>query len=116
MSELQEIHDKITAFETRMTTVEEDSRKTLSIVTEIKMGLCGSDKLNVEGVVQKVSRHEKCLENLSRADVISKTKKHERYIEADKKQKWMFAGGVSVLLILWGLFEAYIKNKLFKGG
>jgi len=90
MSELQEIKKRLLA-------VEEDSKQTLVIVTEIKMGVCGSKQLKIEGLVQKVARHEK-------------------YIEGDKKQKWMVVGGVTVLMALWALFIAFLKDKFLKSG
>ena len=55
--------------------------KVLIIVTELKMGLLGSEKLDFEGVIQKVKRHEK-------------------YIQRDKRLKYMIYGGIMVISFL----------------
>lgn len=55
-------------------------------VTEIKLVLVGSEQLKTEGIIQKVNEHDK-------------------YIEKDKKQKWMIAGALAVLTFLAKIFK-----------
>lgn len=80
----------ISNVETRIKNVEEDMKQTLQIVTEIKMALTGSEHLGIEGIVNQVRRHED-------------------YIEKDKKQKWLLSGTVMILASGIGAFW----NKIF---
>ena len=79
--------------EKRIEDLEVIQNKTLEIVTELKMAICGSEKIGVEGIINKV-------------------RKHESYIENDKKQKWMIAGGVIVISFILGLLVT-LWNKIF---
>jgi len=80
----------ISNVETKIKNVEEDMKQTLQIVTEIKMALTGSEQLGIEGIVNQVRRHED-------------------YIEKDKKQKWLLSGAVMILASGIGAFW----NKIF---
>jgi succinate dehydrogenase/fumarate reductase-like Fe-S protein len=71
--------------------IEETQNTILEAVTELKMAVCGSDKIGVEGLVSKVC-------------------KHDRYIETDKRQKWMIAGGVAVVTFIISIFLAIYKS------
>ena len=77
----------------RIEKLEEQSIRTLEIVTELKMAICGSEKIGVNGLIKKVNRNRD-------------------YIEKDKKQKWMIAGGVAVISFLFGLIIS-LWNKIF---
>lgn len=81
---------KMNDYENRIKNVEADLKQTLQIVTEIKMALVGSQQLGIEGIVNQVKRHDK-------------------YIEKDKKQKWIISGAVMVLASGIGAFW----NKIF---
>lgn len=56
--------------------------------------LCGDLKYGMEGLINQVKRHEK-------------------YIEMDKKLKWMISGGIVVLSFLAGII-AKTWDKIFK--
>lgn len=58
---------------------------------EIKMAVMGSEKLKINGLIQKVDKHSK-------------------YIEADKKFKYGLIGGVSVISFGVGLLIALWKK------
>lgn len=72
----------------------QSNQQILNIVTELKLGLVGSKQLEIEGVVQKVKRHDE-------------------YIEKDKKQKYKFAGAAGILVFLLTFLKDWIIN-LFK--
>jgi hypothetical protein len=76
--------------EERLESIELTQLTIVGDLKELKMGVCGSDQIGVEGLVTKV-------------------KKHEDYIESDKKQKWTLAGAASVV----GSALAYLISKLF---
>lgn len=75
--------------EARMEKVEENNQQILQIVTEIKLGLCGSKQLGVEGVIDKV-------------------KKNSEYIERDKRQKYKFAGAAGVIIFALTFLKDWI--------
>lgn len=77
----------------RIEKLEASQNKTLEIVTELKMAICGSEKIGVNGLIKKVNTNSK-------------------YIEEDKKRKWMIAGAVTVLSFIAGLLIS-IWDKLF---
>lgn len=70
--------------------IEDTQRTILEAVTELKMAVCGSDKIGVEGLVSKVFKHEK-------------------YIDSDKRQKWMIAGGIAVITFIFSLILTFVK-------
>lgn len=65
----------------RLDCYEENQMKILETVTELKLAVIGSQKIGVDGLINKVN-------------------KHHDYIEKDKKQKWLIAGGISVIALL----------------
>jgi hypothetical protein len=80
--------------EDRLKCIEANQQQQNETLVEIKMAICGSEKIGFEGIVEKVKRHE-------------------NYIEADKKQKWLVAGGISVFTFILGtLFQVW--DKIFK--
>lgn len=85
--EIKELKDKLVVFE-------ETQQQILSSVTELKLGVCGSKKIGVEGIVQRVKRNE-------------------IYIENDKKMKYKIAGGIIVIAFLFNLGLALLLG-LFK--
>lgn len=70
--------------------LKETQNTILEMVTELKMAVIGSDKIGVDGLVQKVMKHEK-------------------YIDNDKRQKWMIAGGVAVISFIISIILALAK-------
>lgn len=80
--------------ETRLESIECQQREMKEVLNRIELAVCGSDKDGIDGLVKKV-------------------KKHDDYIEFDKKQKWLIAGGISVLTFIIGSI-AQIWDKLFK--
>lgn len=80
----------MTISEERLEMIEKSQNTILETVTELKMAICGSEKIGVEGLIMKVRRHE-------------------NYIESDKKQKWTLAGAASV--VASGL--AYLFSRFF---
>lgn len=77
--------------EKRLECIEQNQQAILDTLTQLKMAVCGSEKIGVEGLVPKVIRHEK-------------------YIESDKRQKWMIAGGIGVVSFLLSLLAIFYKN------
>ena len=77
--------------------LKDEQQTVISDIKIIKMAICGSDELGVEGMAKKVNRHDECLKDSS--NIIDKVNKHDKYIEADKKQKWMFAGIITAIFI-----------------
>jgi hypothetical protein len=90
----QTSHDA--SFDERLKKVEADTEKILTTVIELKLGVCGSEQIGIEGMLQKVKRHEE-------------------YIENDKKSKYRFAGGIAVLTfiitITISLLAIYVEAK-----
>jgi hypothetical protein len=72
--------------EKRLENIEQNQQQILDTLTQLKMAVCGSEKIGVEGLVPKVVRHEK-------------------YIESDKKFKWMFAGAVTLITAILFIWE-----------
>lgn len=77
--------------EERLKAIESTQQTILDAVTQLKMAVCGSEKLGFEGLVPKVNRHEK-------------------YIENDKRQKWMIAGAVGVISFLFSVIMIFIAK------
>lgn len=71
ISKLENNHD-------RLMKVEQTNERILTLVTELKIGVCGSEQVGVDGIIQKV-------------------RKHEAYIESDKRDKYRFAGAISAI-------------------
>lgn len=71
-------------------TQEEQIKEIHNKVERLFTAVCGDECLGVEGVVNKVDRHD-------------------RYIENDKKMKWTIAGAVTVISSI----IAALWNKLF---
>ena len=65
--------------------IKENQKVIVDAVTELKMAVCGSEKIGVKGLVKKVNEHSK-------------------YIENDKKRKYMLAGAVTVIASILGAF------------
>jgi hypothetical protein len=78
----------------RLTIIEEDQKAILKTVTELKFSICGSDKIGFEGMMKKVERHEK-------------------YIEDDKKTNFVIAGGIAVVTFIAGILVS-LWDKIFK--
>jgi hypothetical protein len=76
--------ETIESLDSRVKSLENTSQKTLEIVTELKMAICGSDKIGLEGIVKKINRHEK-------------------YINQDKELKLKIFGGFTIISLLSGL-------------
>ena len=74
----------------RLSTIEENQQLILSTVNELKMAVIGSEKIGVEGLVPKVRRHE-------------------AYIEVDKKQKWMIAGAIVLATGVISIITMFLK-------
>ena len=74
----------------RLYCIEENQKLILDTVNQLKMAVIGSDQIGVEGLVPKVRRHE-------------------NYIENDKKQKWMIAGGVVVIAGIFSFILSFLK-------
>ena len=72
--------------EKRLKYIEQSQQQILDTLTQLKMAVIGSEKIGVEGLVPKVVRHEK-------------------YIESDKKFKWMFAGAVTLVTAILFIYE-----------
>jgi len=64
-----------------------------SDIIEVKMAIMGSEKLGVNGLIQKVNKNTK-------------------YIEQDKKVKYTIYGGFGVISFLLGLLIAF-RDKIF---
>ena len=69
-----------------------DNKNILAIVTELKMAVCGSEKIGVPGLIKRVNEHDD-------------------YIENDKKRKWMLAGAITAIASIAGS----LFSKLFGG-
>lgn len=80
--------------EEKLERIEENQKLVITTLTELKMAVCGSEKIGVEGLVKKV-------------------KKHEKYIESDKKRAWIITGGLTVLSFLAGLIIS-VWDKVIK--
>lgn len=64
--------------EERLSRIESNQAMTNETLNKIHTALCGNPEFKLEGVVEKVDKHDK-------------------YIETDKRLKWMIAGGVVVI-------------------
>lgn len=56
----------------------------------IEFALCGNKEFKIEGMIDKVNRHDK-------------------YIRKDEKLKYIIWGGISVLVFLFGLLTIFLK-------
>lgn len=81
-------NDEVKDLKQRLAALESDNKLILTNITEVKMGLCGSEKIGLEGMVQKVNRHDE-------------------YIEKDKKQKYKLVGGAIVILFILSALKDY---------
>lgn len=77
--------------EQRFKGLEANQQQILDTLTQLKMAVCGSERIGFEGLVPKVNRHEK-------------------YIENDKRQKWMIAGAVGVISFLFSVIMIFIAK------
>lgn len=75
--------------EERLNEIKKDQIKILSTVTELKVAICGSEKIGVEGLIKKV-------------------KKHDIYIENEKKVRWLIAGIITLLTSSLAVFWSKI--------
>lgn len=92
----EERDEQIKRYEERLDKMEDTNQRILEMVTELKIGVCGSDQIGVDGIITKV-------------------KKVEDYIEKDKRDKYRFAGAVSAISFVIGLgmslLAIFIKSK-----
>jgi hypothetical protein len=87
--------------------------KILLIVTELKMGVCGSEKVGVEGIVQKQIKTDAYIYELKEHDIINTVEKHSDYIDKDKKWKYILYGGwIVALAIVTSIIQLW--DKIFK--
>jgi hypothetical protein len=96
-------------YDQRIAKIEENVGTTMQIVKNIEMALIGNKPLGIDGVVPKLEKHEQILFKLCEKDVVNRLDEHEKYIEADKKRKWMIAGGVTVLSALMSAFVTWLN-------
>lgn len=75
----------------KLTKIEKNQKIVITTVTKLELAVCGNKQIGVKGIVKQVNEHEK-------------------YIEADKKRKWMFAGGITVIASAVGIFWNKIIN------
>ena len=78
----------------RLKKLEANQMETLNLVTELKLGLLGSDKLKLKGIAQKVQDHEE-------------------YIDKDKKRKYQVAGAVAAISFVFGMVGNYLLKLIF---
>ena len=76
--------------EDRLRDMENTQRTILEVVTELKLAVCGSEKIGVDGLISKV-------------------KEHSKYIESDRKLKYTISGAAAVIASLF----TYIWQKFF---
>jgi hypothetical protein len=84
-------------YDQRIAKIEENVGTTMQIVKNIEMALIGNKPLGIDGVVPKLEKHEQILFKLCEKDVVNRLDEHEKYIEADKKRKWMIHGSVATI-------------------
>ena len=101
----------------RLDILEENSKETLQILTELKLSLLGSEKLRLKGALDYVHNHEERLEEIKVKGIVSKVEKHQKYIENEKKKRYIFTGSISTITFAAGAFGDQILEaikKLFK--
>lgn len=94
---------------------QKDNQLVITSLTELKLGVCGSEKIGVEGMVQRFNRHEIFIQHMEVENVVQKTNNHETYIEKDKKQKYKVVGGAMVVIFILGWLKDWIIG-IFKVG
>ncbi len=102
-------------FEKRISNLEENSEKILEIVTELKVGVCGSEQIGVEGLIKQSRRHEKFIEHCEKLDLLAEVARHKKYISRDKKMKYTVYGAFTAItfVLTWlTKFWDKIKNSI----
>ena len=112
MTTTNNYNDELKDLKERLETLEETNNQILSSVTELKLGVCGSEKIGVEGMVQKTNRHEIFIQNLEVENIVQKTNNHAKYIEKDRKQKNKIVGGAMAIVFILGWLKDWILSLL----
>lgn len=84
----------MTTIEDRLECIEQNQKVLIEKMTDLNMAVIGSNKIGVEGLISKVNKHEK-------------------YIEGDRKQKWLIAGAAGVISFIVTLIITFYEKVKF---